>query len=170
MCGGLLFWGISGGAGFAQQPARPMPADDPNVAILRQGAELPAALYESRLLARALQLTPDQMRRMREVRRQEAMAMQAARRKVADCRRLLNDAIYGEETSESIVEQRARELAAAEADLTQLRARMQYRVRAILTAEQVRAFNELRADPRRTLERRQTERAAPGQPALPPTP
>ncbi len=176
MFGGLLFWGMllfggmPDGTAFAQQPPPRMPGDDLEAAPLRP-AEMPAtALYESRLLARALRLTPEQARRMQEIRRQEGPAMQSARRQVMAYRRRLNDAIYGEETSEALVEQRARELAAAETELTQLRARLQYRIRAVLTPEQVRVFNELRADPRGTLERRGPERPAPARPAPPSMP
>ncbi|MCS7079970.1 MAG: periplasmic heavy metal sensor [Chloracidobacterium sp.] len=166
--GGFLLYGVLVGTAVAQQPSPPPPPDDPDAALLRQETALPAALYESRLLARALGLTPDQVRRMQEVRRQEGPAMQAARRKVVACRRLLNDAIYGEETSDALVDQRARELAAAEAELTQLRARMQYRIRAVLTVEQLRTLNELRAEPREDFLRRRPER--PGRPIRRPTP
>lgn len=167
LCGGGLWCAVWWGTVAAQQPAPPLPPDDPDTVLQRRGAEFPAALYESRLLARVLGLTPDQTRRMQEVRRREGPAMQAARRRVADCRRRLNDAIYGVETNEALVEERARELAAAEAELTQLRARLQYRIRTVLTDEQLRTLNELRADPPESPPRRGPER--PGRPGRRPT-
>jgi hypothetical protein len=68
---GNLWLGVIGGTLVAQQPSRPMPEPDADAAIVRQGAELPAAFYESRLLVRVLGLTPEQRRQMHEVRRQE---------------------------------------------------------------------------------------------------
>lgn len=157
MCGrlllGLLCSGLLSQASLAQQN-RPAPTDEPDVSMLRQGAELPAALYESRLLVRALGLTPEQMRRMQDVRRQTGPEMNLARREVFQRRRALNEAIYGEEASEQEVEQRARALADAEATLIQLRARMQYRIRTLLTPEQLRILNELRTAPPGALQRR----------------
>lgn len=167
VCGGWLCCAVWSGAAAAQQPP-PLPPDEPDVAPPGQETALPTALYESRLLARVLGLTPEQTRRMQEVRRRAGPAMQAARRKVAECRRRLNDAVYGVETSEALVEERARELAAAEAELTQLRARMQYRIRMVLTDEQLRTLNELRAEPPESFPRRRPERF--GRPGRRPAP
>lgn len=164
-----LWFGVAGGLLVAQQPSRPMPEPDAEAVLLRQGGELPAAIYESRLLVRVLGLTPEQRRQMREIRRQEGPALNAARRAVFQCRQALTEAIYGVETSESLVEQRARDLAAAEAELTQLRARMQYHIRTVLTSDQVRILNELRADPG-TLQPRTLERPGQRQPGRPPAP
>ncbi len=166
---GSLWWGVVGGVLMAQQPSRPLPEPDADVAILRQGAELPAALYESRLLVRVLGLTPEQRREMQEVRRQEGPALNAARREVFRRRQALTEAIYSVETSGSSVEQCARELAEAEANLIQLRARMQYRIRMVLTPDQVRILNELRADPG-TFQPRGPERPGQRPPGRPPTP
>jgi Spy/CpxP family protein refolding chaperone len=106
---------------------------------------------------------------MHEVRRQEMPALNAARREVFRRRQALTEAIYSVETSESLVEQCARDLAAAEANLIQLRARMQYRIRMVLTPDQVRILNELRADPG-TFQPRAPERPGQRQPGRPPTP
>lgn len=166
---GNLWLGVIGGTLVAQQPSRPMPEPDADAAIVRQGAELPAALYESRLLVRVLGLTPEQRRQMQEVRRQEGPTLNAARREVFRRRQALTEAIYSVETSESLVEQCARDLAAAEANLIQLRARMQYRIRMVLTPDQVRILNELRVDPG-TFRPRAPERPGQGLPDRPPTP
>jgi Spy/CpxP family protein refolding chaperone len=106
---------------------------------------------------------------MQEVRRQEGPTLNAARREVFRRRQALTEAIYSVETSESLVEQCARDLAAAEANLIQLRARMQYRIRMVLTPDQVRILNELRADPG-TFQPRAPERPGQRQPGRPPTP
>ena len=166
LCGGLLIYGVLP-AGAAAQHSPPLPTPQETPVVLGQRPE-PGGLPASRLLARALGLTPEQVRRMQEVRRQESPAIQSAGRKVAVCRRRLNDAIYGLETSEALVEQRARELAAAEADLIQLRARLQYRIRTVLTDEQLRVFNELRTEPPQDVPRRGMRR--PGRLDQPPTP
>jgi len=166
---GNLWLGVIGGTLVAQQPSRPMPEPDADAAIVRQGAELPAAFYESRLLVRVLGLTPEQRRQMQEVRRQEGPTLNAARREVFRRRQALTEAIYSVETSESLVEQCARELAEAEANLTRLRARMQYRIRMVLTPDQVRILNELRADPG-TFQPHAPERPGQGLPDRPPTP
>ncbi|MGQ9898402.1 MAG: Spy/CpxP family protein refolding chaperone [Acidobacteriota bacterium] len=143
-----LWFGLAGGVLVAQQAPRPMPEPDTDVALWRQRRELPADLYESRLLIRVLGLMPEQRRQIQEIRRQEGPTLNAARREVLRRRQALTEALYGTESSESLVEQCARDLASAEANLTQLRARMQYRIRMVLTPDQVRILNELRAEPK----------------------
>jgi Spy/CpxP family protein refolding chaperone len=59
-------------------------------------------------------------------------------------RRALDEAIYSDAVEEALVEQRTRELAAAQAALMRLRAATELKVRRVLTAEQLRSFRELR--------------------------
>ncbi|HZI20642.1 MAG TPA: Spy/CpxP family protein refolding chaperone [Pyrinomonadaceae bacterium] len=95
-------------------------------------------------LLRSLGLTPEQRQRLREIRRQSEPEVRALNRRVGLARRALNEAVYAETLDERMVEERAGELAAAQAALVRLRALNEVRVRQVLTPEQLRTFRELR--------------------------
>ena len=131
--GGARSLGQAGAA--ARQPARP-----------RAGS-----------LMLRLNLTPEQRRQLREIRAQGEPEARELTRRVRLARRALDEAIYSDaDASESLVEQRARELAAAQAALVRLRAATELKVRRVLTAEQLQTFRELRrqAQRRQMLQRR----------------
>lgn len=100
------------------------------------------------LLAR-LNLTPEQLARLREIRRQSETEARALGRRVRLARRALDEAIYADAFDERLVEERARELAAAQAALVNLRAQTELRVRRVLTPEQLQTFRDLRQRARR---------------------
>ena len=83
-----------------------------------------------------LNLTPEQLTRLREIRRESEQEARAGARRVNAARRALDEAIYADEVNEAIVEERARELSQAQAALVRLRAQTELRVRRVLTAEQ----------------------------------
>jgi Spy/CpxP family protein refolding chaperone len=113
-------------------------------------------------LLRRLGLTPEQHRLLREVRRQSESEARALSLRLGEARRALDEAIYAETLDERAVEERARELAAAQGALVRLRARNELRVRQILTPEQLQTFRELRQQAR--LERRDRRRHGAGGP------
>ncbi|HEV7844155.1 MAG TPA: Spy/CpxP family protein refolding chaperone [Pyrinomonadaceae bacterium] len=95
-------------------------------------------------LVRQLNLTPDQIEKIkairegnREIRRQIGQRIRAAR--IA-----LDSAIYVENADETVVEQRARELAEAQAAQVRLQAMTELGIRRILTLEQLQTFRALR--------------------------
>ena len=112
----------------------------------RPGRQGPAARPAARggNLMRRLNLSPEQRLRLREIRRQGEPETRELARRVRLARRALDEAVYADAADEALVEQRARELAAAQAALIRLRASTELKVRGVLTPEQLRAFRELR--------------------------
>jgi Spy/CpxP family protein refolding chaperone len=107
-------------------------------------------------LMQRLNLTPEQRRQLREIRVQGEPETRELTRRVRLARRALDEAIYTDAVEESLVEQRTRELATAQAALMRLRASTELKVRRLLTAEQLQTFRELRrqAARRQLLQRR----------------
>jgi Spy/CpxP family protein refolding chaperone len=130
-------------------PAR---AQEPPAAGQQEGA--PARRRPRRdglnLLTR-LNLTPEQFEQLREVRRQSEAETRALGRRLRLARRALDDAIYADALDEAVVEERAREVAGAQAALIRLRAQTELRVRRVLTPEQLQTFRQLRQRARRRL-------------------
>jgi Spy/CpxP family protein refolding chaperone len=131
------------GQGAAAQPQRPGRARQP--ARLRGGN-----------LVQRLNLTPEQRRQLREIRAQGEPEVRELTRRVRLARRALDEAIYSDAVQESLVDQRSRELSAAQTALVRLRAATELKVRRVLTAEQLRTFRELRREAarRQMLQRR----------------
>ena len=103
-----------------------------------------------------LNLTPEQQRQLREIRVQGEPETRELTRRVRLARRALDEAIYSDAVEDALVEQRTRELAAAQAALMRLRATTELKVRRVLTVEQLQTFRELRrqAARRQLLQRR----------------
>lgn len=93
-----------------------------------------------------LNLTPEQVRQIRAIRRANRLEWQAARQRVRAARQALDRAIYSEDASEAIVEQRAREVAEAQSSEVRLRALMELGIRRVLTPEQLNTFRALREE------------------------
>jgi Spy/CpxP family protein refolding chaperone len=119
------------GAAQAQQQEEP-PASDSAAALLSQ-----------------LNLTAAQVSQMREIREQSVPQAQALTRRLNQARRALDESIYSDALDEALVEQRAREVAEAQAALVRLRALTELRVRRVLTPEQLQTFRDLRLRARR---------------------
>lgn len=102
-----------------------------------------------------LNLTPEQVGRIREIRETTEPEGRAIARRVNEARRTLNEAIYADVADETLVRARAAELADAQAAATRLRAQVEWRIRNVLTAEQLGKLRELRrlAQRQRRLER-----------------
>jgi len=133
----------------AQEPPEPPPAARQEGARARRRRDRDSA----KLLMR-LNLTPEQYRQLREIRRQSEPEMRALGRRLGLARRALDEAIYADALNEALVEERSREVAAAQAALGRLRALTELRVRRVLTPEQLQAFRELRQQARRRQRRR----------------
>jgi len=99
-------------------------------------------------LFRRLGLTEEQHQRLREIRRQSEPEGRALMRRLGQARRALDEAVYAETLDEAAVEERARELAAAQAALVRHHALNEVRVRQVLTPEQLQTFRELRQQAR----------------------
>ena len=103
------------------------------------------------VLTRRLNLTPEQRERLREIRAQSEEEARELTRRVRLARRALDEAIYSDAVEESLVEQRSRELADAQAALVRLRATTELKVRRLLTPGQLQTFRELRMQAQRRL-------------------
>lgn len=146
----------------AQEPPEPAAEELP-------GARRRADRTGINLLMR-LNLSPEQLRQLRELRRRSEPEARALGRRLNLARRALDEAIYSDALDEAVVEERAREVAAAQAALARLRALTELRVRRVLTPAQLQSFRELRQQARRRqrAERRRLRRAP--QPADPESP
>lgn len=107
-------------------------------------------------LMQRLNLSREQRQQLREIRKLSEPEVRAQTRRVRLARRALDEAIYADAVDETLVEQRARELSAAQSALVRLRAATELKIRRVLTAEQLQLFRTLRqeAQQRQQLQRR----------------
>lgn len=114
-----------------------------------------------------LNLTPEQRTQLRELRAQSEQQARALTRRLNVARRALDEAIYADDLNEPLIEDRAREVAAAQTALVRLRAQTELRVRRVLTAGQLQSFRELRQSARqRQRQQRRLERGIQQTPRL----
>jgi Spy/CpxP family protein refolding chaperone len=139
----------------ARAQAQNVPPTQTAPARPETGAQQPGRPRGGNLMQR-LNLSPEQRRQLREIRRQGEPDVRELARRTRLARRALDEAIYADAADETLVEQRARELAAAQTALVRLRAATELRVRRVLTPEQLQTFRELRrqAQRRQLLQRR----------------
>lgn len=88
------------------------------------------------LIAR-LNLTPEQVRRIREIRKQNAEEMRNTRQRMVRAQNALDEAIYADSVDEAAIEAHARDLAAAQVAVARFRALTELRIRRVLTPEQL---------------------------------
>ena len=121
-------------------------------------------------LMQRLNLSREQRQQLREIRQQSEPEVRAQTRRVRLARRALDEAIYADTVDNGLVEQRARELSAAQSALVRLRAATELQVRRILTDEQLRLFRDLRQEAqRRQMLQRRMNRALRQSAAPPPS-
>src|SRR3569832_55772 len=109
-----------------------------------QGQEAPKATPQQPAralnLMQRLNLSREQRRQLREIRKLSEPEVRAHTRQVRLARRALDEAIYADSVDDALIEQRSRELAAAQAALISLRAATELKIRRVLTDEQLRLF------------------------------
>jgi Spy/CpxP family protein refolding chaperone len=91
-----------------------------------------------------LGLTPDQVARIRTIRQQNRVEWQAARQRLNQAQRALDQAIYADDADEAVIEQRAREVGEAQANEVRLRVRTELGIRRVLTLQQLNTFRAIR--------------------------
>ncbi len=144
---------FTNGQAFAQEEDAPPPPGD-----VRPGDGTPPNGGD---LIRRLNLTPEQIRQIREIRQSNAEEWLRSRQRLNRAQRALDGAIYADSVSEADVEARAREVAAAQTDFVRLRALTELRIRRLLTTEQLNRLRAIRAEAvERNREQRQRERRA----------
>jgi Spy/CpxP family protein refolding chaperone len=95
-------------------------------------------------LLQLLNLTPEQLQQIRAVNQETRENVRAANMKLRQARRALDGAIYADAPNQSQVEQLARALGDAQTVATKVRAEVEFRIRQILTSEQLVRFRDLR--------------------------
>ena len=135
----LLFLAISSSQeARAQNPNEPLRDDEPRAQ--EEDANRDANWRN------LLNLTPDQMVRIRAIRQHNVEEAQAIRRRVRQAQRLLDQSIYSDNASDAEVEQRTRELVEAQATEIRLRALTELSIRRVLTNEQLDIFRRIRQE------------------------
>ena len=115
------------------------------------GAPAPEASHGEGVgpLKERLNLTPEQLQQIRDIRSQSETEGRALGRRVNMARRALDEAIYADQSDEALIEKRTQELAEAVGAATRLRAQVEWRIRRVLTPEQLGTLRELRQRARR---------------------
>ena len=115
--------------------------------------------------ANALGLTPDQIARIQAIRQQNRADRQSARQRLNQAQRALDEAIYSDDANEDVIEQRAREVAEAQAADVRLRAMTELSIRRVLTPQQLDIFRTIRRQRTREAQlKRRLENANPQRP------
>ena len=108
---------------------------------------------------RQLNLTPEQREQIRTIRETNKVERAAIGVRVRDANRALEEALDSDEPDEAMVEQRMRELGAAQSEAMRMRILTEVRIRRVLTREQLKILRGLRLQARQTeRERMRTER------------
>jgi Spy/CpxP family protein refolding chaperone len=108
---------VTHGQAAQQQPATPEP---------QQGGDP----------IRQLNLTPEQREQIRSIREQNKTERAAINERLSESSRTLEEALNAENPEEALVEQRVREVAAAQAAAMRMRILTEIRIRRVLTPEQ----------------------------------
>lgn len=106
--------------------------------------EQPQSNADQLELIRALNLTPEQRAQIAVIRRETEEQARQITVRLRRARRALEQAIYAEHADDSFIQQRAAEVADAEAARVRMRAEAELKVRRVLTPEQFSTFRELR--------------------------
>ena len=121
----------------AQTGAAPPPAQAQENAATQANPNDPAALLKQ------LNLSPDQIAQVRAIQSENVPQARTLNQRLNQARRALDEAIYSDTVDEALIEQRARDVADAQAALVRLRAQTELRVRRVLTPEQLQTFRQL---------------------------
>lgn len=109
-------------------------------------------------LADQLKLSPEQLEKIKGIHEQTKEERRVVNQRVRQSQRALEDAIYSENASEALIEERARELASAQTEAVRLRARTELNIRRVLSPEQLTTLRVLRQNARIRQEQRQEQR------------
>ena len=97
-----------------------------------------------KFLLQQLDLTREQIQQIRSINHETRDSMREAGQSERRARAALDQAIYSETANEAEVDQRIKEFAQAQSELTRLRLKTEFRIRQVLNAEQLVRFRELR--------------------------
>ena len=91
-----------------------------------------------------LDLSIDQIQQIRRINRDKKPFLRDAQQKVRQANRSLDQAIYADETNETEITARLKDLQTAQAEVSAIRSMTEYAVRKILTPAQLVKFREVR--------------------------
>lgn len=97
---------------------------------------------------RQLNLTPEQREQIRSIREANKAERAAINQRLRDANRSLEEALDSDNPDEAVVEQRMRDLGAAQAAAMRMRILTEVRIRKVLTPEQLRILRTLRQQAR----------------------
>jgi Spy/CpxP family protein refolding chaperone len=117
-------------------------------------------------LLRVLNLTPEQRARIGAIRRETEPQGRLLGARLRQARRALDEAIYAADPDEGVIEDRVRDLGAAQAAVVRLRSLTELRIRRVLSPAQLDAFRRLQLQTRT----RRRQRFNPRQPQTPDDP
>src|SRR5437588_8144043 len=109
----------------------------------QEGAAAQANPNDPVSLLGQLNLSQEQIGQMRAIQGESVPQAREHTRRLNQARRALDEAIYSDTVDESLIEQRARDVAEAQAALVRLRAQTELRIRRVLTPEQLQTFRNL---------------------------
>jgi Spy/CpxP family protein refolding chaperone len=112
----------------------------------------------------ALNLTPDQVGRIRSILQEKKFERQSTGQRLRQAQRALDEAIYSDNATEAVIEQRAREVAEAQAAQIRLRAMTELNIRRVLTPEQLGTFRRIRQESMRANREQRLENGNPQRP------
>lgn len=128
----LLLFGISTSRAVAQTPGEGPPPE--------------AVQDQAQNWQGALGLSPDQVGKIRSILQEKRFERQAISQRLRQAQMALDDAVYSENATEAEIEQRAQEVAAAQAAQIHLRAMTELNIRRVLTPEQLNTFRRIRGE------------------------
>jgi Spy/CpxP family protein refolding chaperone len=117
----------------------------------------PFTSLQSGDLATQLNLAPDQVDRIRAVTAESKEQRQAANRRVFQAKRALDEAIYQDNADETVISARAKDLADAQAVALRLQSLNLYRIRQVLTPQQLSTLRDLRRQAREIQQQRRRQ-------------
>lgn len=106
---------------------------------------------------RELNLSPEQRERIRAIREQLQEERAAINQRLRETNRALEEALDADNPDESVVEQRLRDVAAAQSAAMRMRVLSEVRIRRVLTPEQLTTLRTLRQNARSLRRERQRE-------------
>jgi Spy/CpxP family protein refolding chaperone len=106
---------------------------------------------------RELNLTPEQREQIRAIRQQLQAERATINHRLRETNKALDDALDADSPDESVVEQRLRDVAAAQAAVMRMRVLSEVRIRRVLTPEQLITLREMRKNIRNVRRERQRE-------------
>ena len=130
--------------------------------VSAQTAQPPSAAPEPQQggdLIRQLNLTPEQREQIRSIRVNNSSERMAIKNHLDDANRALEDALNSETPDEALVEQRLRELAAAQAAAMRMRILTEIRIRRVLTLEQRKLLRSLQLEAQQSRRERRLDNA-----------